>query len=273
MRNNKLYHYICRPQYRLFIGNPGTGKSTLANCVANQFLFKSGVSLGHGLTFQLDLKEHKGITYLDTPGLADIKLREQAAKAITEALRKNGRYQIFFVITLEAGRIRPEDMATIKLVMDSTSDIKHYSIIINKLSTPVYNFLTQNNQKELTVLVTEITEQIKCTKNPPTILLLLNIMELFDAPNKFVKLDDLDKFAKEAPCITVKPASVMEINGDSASFKKIMEMLIQQILELRNDQQRMEKLHKETEEKYRKLMQTESAKEEVIFLILFYLYF
>ena len=265
MRNNKLYHYICRPQYRLFIGNPGVGKSTLANCIANKYLFKSGVSLGHGPTFQLDLKEHKGITYLDTPGLVDIKLREQAAKAITKALRKNGRYQIFFVITLEAGRIRPEDMATIKLVMDSTSDIKHYSIIINKLSTVVYNFLTQNNEKELTVLVTEITEQIKCTKNPPTILLLLNIMELFDAPNKFVKLDDLDKFVKEAPCITVKPDSVIDINCDSASFEKVTETPIQQIIELHNDPQRMEKLRKETERKYRELMQIVSAKEEVFF--------
>lgn len=60
---------------------------------------------------------------MDTPGLADIKLRKQAAKAITEALKRDGNYQIFFVITLEAGRIRPEDMATIKLVLESASDI------------------------------------------------------------------------------------------------------------------------------------------------------
>lgn len=86
------------------------------------------------MTFQLDCKTHDGVTYLDTPGLADVKLRQEAARAITTALRKSGTYQIFFVITLQAGRIRPEDMATIKLVLESCSDIKCYSIIINKLS-------------------------------------------------------------------------------------------------------------------------------------------
>lgn len=58
------------------------------------------------MTFQLDIKKHKdGITYLDTPGLADIKLRQQAAEAITKALKQDGTYQVFFVITLEAGRV------------------------------------------------------------------------------------------------------------------------------------------------------------------------
>lgn len=46
-----------------------------------------------------------------------------------------------------------------------------------------------------------------------------------------------------------------------------MERLIEQISELRKDHDRMERLHQETEEKYRKLMQ----KEEVILLILLYL--
>ena len=91
----------------MFIGNPGAGKSTLANCVAKKNLFESGINYGQGLTFQLDWKVHNGITYIDTPGLADIKLRQEAAKAITEALKKDGIYQIFFVITLQSGRLRP----------------------------------------------------------------------------------------------------------------------------------------------------------------------
>ena len=43
----------------------------------------------------LDKKIKDGIMYLDTPGLADIKMREDAASAITEALRQNGRFQYF----------------------------------------------------------------------------------------------------------------------------------------------------------------------------------
>ena len=83
-------------QYRLFIGNPGAGKSTLANCIAERILFTSGISFGSGKTYGLDKEKHNGIMYLDTPGLADIKMRKAAASAITEALSQNGRYQIFF---------------------------------------------------------------------------------------------------------------------------------------------------------------------------------
>ena len=214
------------------------------------------------MTFQLDLQKHNEITYIDTPGLSDTKLRQQAARAITEALKKDGRYQIFFVITLESGRIRPADMATIKLVLESASDITHYSIIINKLSNNAYNGLIEDNAKELKFVVAEMMQQFNREKDPPTILLLLNDEDLHDANNKVIKWDDLAKFAKEAPCITIRSASVVDISD--SSFDKVLEMLMQQIAELRNDQVRLMKLQKNTEEKYRKLLQLESTKEEEV---------
>ena len=201
---------------------------------------------------------------MDTPGLADIKLREQAAKAITEALKKDGRYQIFFVITLEAGRIRPEDMTTIKLVLESASDITHYSIIINKLSNNAYNCLIEDNAKLLKILVAEMIEQFNLKKDPPTVLLLLNHNDLYDAKDKVIKLDELDEFAKEAPCMIVKPTSVVDITDDPSSFQKVMEILMQKIVELRNDQKRLIKQQKDTEEKYHKLLQLESKEGEKV---------
>ena len=201
---------------------------------------------------------------MDTPGLADIKLREQAAKAITEALKKDGRYQIFFVITLEAGRIRPEDMTTIKLVLESASDITHYSIIINKLSNNAYNCLIEDNAKLLKILVAEMIEQFNLKKDPPTVLLLLNHNDLYDAKDKVIKLDELDEFAKEAPCMIVKPTSVVDITDDPSSFQKVMEILMQEIVELRNDQKRLIKQQKDTEEKYHKLLQLESKEGEKV---------
>ena len=145
------------------------------------------------------MKEYNGVTYLDTLGLADINLRQQAAKAIIEALKQDGTCQIFFVITLKAGRVRPEDMTTIKLVLECASDIEYFSIIINKLSTAAYIYLVEDNGKHLKILVAEIIEQVNWKKTPPAIFLLLNKIELYDADDQVTKLEELDKFAKEAP--------------------------------------------------------------------------
>ena len=58
------------------------------------------------MTHELDIrKNHDGVIYLDILGLTDFNLREQAAEAIAKALKQDGIYQIFFVITLEAGRV------------------------------------------------------------------------------------------------------------------------------------------------------------------------
>ena len=64
------------------IGNPGAGKSTILNGIAGAILFKSGISFGEGLTYQLDEKENSRGKFLDTPGLADNARREEAGKAI-----------------------------------------------------------------------------------------------------------------------------------------------------------------------------------------------
>ena len=119
---------------RLFIGNPGAGKSTLAKCIGGHPLFKSGISLGSGKTYQLEKGNHGGVMYLHTPGSSDIKMRKAAASAITEALSQNGSCQIYFVVTLSAGRLPPEDLATIWLVLLNAPNINFFSIIINKLS-------------------------------------------------------------------------------------------------------------------------------------------
>ena len=41
------------------VGNPGAGKSTLLNSLMGEALFKSGLNIGVGLTFQLDEIKHK----------------------------------------------------------------------------------------------------------------------------------------------------------------------------------------------------------------------
>ena len=88
------------------IGNPGSGKSTTLNYLAQKFVFKSGPSIGSGLTYKLDEEEVRvtcsngktvQITFYDTPGLNDAGKRVAAGEAISKALKvRNFQYQCPF---------------------------------------------------------------------------------------------------------------------------------------------------------------------------------
>ena len=71
----------------IVIGNPGSGKSTTLNYLGQKLMFKSGVAIGSGLTYELNKEEVSGITYCDTPGLNDARKREAAGKAISKVLK------------------------------------------------------------------------------------------------------------------------------------------------------------------------------------------
>ena len=142
-------------------------------------------------------------------------------------------------------------MTTIKLVLECASDIEYFSIIINKLSTVAYIYLVEDNGKHLKILVAIIIEQVNWKRHHPLSCYCW-------IKSSYTKLEELDKFAKEAPWITVTPASVVVINADPFLFQKVTEMLMQEIDELRSDNKRMMELQKETEEKYRKLLQIRS---------------
>ena len=241
-------------KYRLFIGNPGVGKSTLVNCLAQKVLFKNGVSIGSGMTYQMEKQEHEGIIYMDTPGLADIKLRKAAAEAITKALKQNGMYQIFFVVTLESGRVRPQDLATIRLVLENAKDITYYSLIVNKLTRTLYNKFLENEGQKLKELVTELNFGDETNAEPPSVLLLLREDDLDDADNAFTKVEALRDFVENAPSMIVVPDHVKDIPGDD-SFDKIVSLFEEQLAQLRQDNKLMKVKLEDTEQKYRKMVE------------------
>ena len=162
----------------------------------------------------LEKKEHDGIVYVDTPGLADFKMQRAAASAITGALRQNGWFETFFVVTLSAGRLRTEDLTTIWLVLLNAPYITSYGIIINKVSQVECALLL--NWKNSEVLPT--LELISFGRKFAVLPLLFNHI-LDDADNQFETYPELDDFVRDVPFVNVDSSKVNEIPGDDQAFK------------------------------------------------------
>jgi len=175
----------------IFIGNPGVGKSTLGSTVSGNN-FESGVSFGEGLTVMKevhhDMKKGddgklRNIRWIDTPGLADTKMRRQAAKEIEDALRQGmdrGRaVKIYFIQTLDCGRTRPADILTVNEVMTnitladgSKPGPNSYGIIFNKIpfhwikDTKIHNQLKSKIEGYYKINSEEMDPDVVCAKIP-----------------------------------------------------------------------------------------------------------
>lgn len=122
-------HYI-------FIGNPGAGKSTLLNSQFCALKFKSGLGIGNGsgLTQIFSSNQKGNNIYIDVPGLADNNLLEAAAQEITKALKLDGIYKVIFVVDGNGLRVSPEDLSTLRVVLNSLVEIQNlkYALVLNK---------------------------------------------------------------------------------------------------------------------------------------------
>ena len=133
----------------IFAKKKQKGKSTILNGLIGKVHFKAGFKIGKGLTSKLQLYKHTdGIYYGDTPGLSDIEMRKQAAEEITKALKRTGIFKIFFIVTVEAGRVRSDDVTTINTVLKSINHPIQYGVIVNKVSEVFINTVAENKNNE-----------------------------------------------------------------------------------------------------------------------------
>jgi len=189
------------------------------NALTGKANFESGISLGRGLTATLQKHEYNGVVYMDTPGLADVEMRDEAAKHITEALRQNGQYQIFFVVNLNAGRISPADKTTMKLVLESVQGIEAYGIIINKVSKEVAEAIDKERKEFMTLLFAGLPREL-CTQHIHFVSLEENLHDKKNATASEPSIQSLLRFMMSLPHVTVKAEQVLEIKDE---FKEMME--------------------------------------------------
>jgi len=249
----------------VFCGNPGVGKSTLLSCISG-IQFKSGLSFGSGMTERLQFQSNPNssldVRFADTPGLSDIKVRELAAKQITNALRdgaNNGRRLLLvFVLTLEAGRVKPDDIVTLEKVMESIEapgyDLTRnsFGIIVNKCS-----FLkkpTKAREGINTIRTQFATDLSKYKTNYIEFLKVYD--ELEDEENATTNIDGLMEFLLGLKGIDVKVAKNIDVSN-LEQVKEKMELewrrKLEQIAEA-NEEQRAK--WEEEKEEMRRDMQT-----------------
>jgi GTP-binding protein EngB required for normal cell division len=174
----------------LFVGNPGVGKSAIINALFGKVVAKSGLNPGVGLTKFFSEYKLSDKKLLDTPGLADIKLRKQAAEEIEKALKRGGEYHIFFVFTLQGLRVLDQDIASMNLILDAIEckEIK-FNVIINSPSKQEFKRL-QTSSDDLAV----VSESVNSGKHKTqSIWIVPRDADLYDGDKEFFDIDNKAK--------------------------------------------------------------------------------
>lgn len=252
----------------IYIGNPGTGKTTLLNNQLGEISLASGVvGAGGGMTRGLqcvEQKERKTIL-CDTPGLNDARIRREAAGNITQGLKKGGCFKVFFVVKLESGRVRPEDTMTMKFVLES-APIKEdeYSIIINKVGKKEQKKIQENWAHLMDTLLLGMPVKTNSTHVIPI------LDELADEDNAMMTnrqiKRDFESFLRSAPTVWMDERKVMDIMIQD--YEKTIQVLTDNLTRVerqaQNAEEQMRHMQNKAEEQMRdmqsKIMELEKGK-------------
>ena len=185
-------------------------------------------------------------------------MRKEAAKEIEAALKKSGTYKLIFVITLEGGRLRPDDLLTMKVILESIDDKSFpYAVVVNKATQRLIRELNTDPAKLKEFLVT-LNYNLRGTSR-----IFLNALEneLVDEDDKLIKANpEFKLFLENLPTKQVLPDRVKPIKTED--FDELKESFERQIQALRTDNLKREKEFERQKEAWRKERQEEAQKKE-----------
>jgi len=179
----------------LFFGNSGSGRSTILSGLigGSESYCRSGVSF-HGLTQEVQSWWIGDKVFIDMPSLDDSERSKQISKEIPGCC---ACYAFFFMIQLDAGRVRSSDKIAIQGVIGG---LKHhsnfkYSIIVNKVPLQIFNQSQHKND-----IIKILQEDLDVD---PTRVHFIALQEkLEDEDNGMPELSkDFIEFIDNAPCI------------------------------------------------------------------------
>ena len=165
-------------------------------------------------------------------------MRQKAADAITQALKQNGYYKIFFVVVLQNGRVRPEDIATMTLVLNA-APISHYGVIINQLSPREYKDLLSKDSGAAQNVLGMIWTAVGRDKASAHVHLVKRDEDL-EGADKVVKAlpKDLVTFIQQTPGMEIKSQEVQKVRA--SEFEEKMEQLEQRITHLQREKEELQ---------------------------------
>jgi len=258
-----------------FVGNPGTGKSTMLNVLTEGGNFASGNSYGSGKTKIMQNYTHKGINFYDTPGLADTKIAKKAGEEITKMLKNGGTFKIIFVVTLSAGRVRAEDRTTMELILDA-APITSYGVVFNKLTPQTYEDL-KNNAKVVegddgTMIgaMDSVVMQLMAGVDRQSIYfhLIENSKELEDKKESELgtwsgnNKNDLEAFLNSVPCSEFSADDVKDVETNEERYQEKVKQMQDVLSKMKEDREFLMETMQDEKENFQRMIAERSQREE-----------
>ncbi|KAJ3127367.1 hypothetical protein HK098_006451 [Nowakowskiella sp. JEL0407] len=207
-------------------GNPGVGKSTLLNTLANRTVHQSGVALdGISVTKIVSDAVVNGILLRDTPGLREIDGTSHNAAVLRNAFATGVRTMLIGVIRADDGRVNADDLATVvciarSIVAAEPSARGKFIVIVNRYPIKLWKSSSEGTTK----IATTITREFSCFGGLESILWIMKDKRIDEEDNMSFAQEVIPSLGEffDAEQGAFLPSRIV-INLDAYSYQEVLD--------------------------------------------------